>query len=263
MDLHDFDKIEKCGNIVFAENNFRLVKLWQLDNVSVWEDNDTGLFIINFHTPDGKWGKYCAVATPGGTYLTTEVFEGLDEFHNGMATIYYDGKGYGYINSAGKVIYPPEYEKAENFSHGHACAVKNGKKYLLDKSGNAFIFSDKYKLSGSMHYDRLPVSTLLMPQVELSLWSDEDFLAGEWGYIDGKGKEIIAPQYLYANNFIDGLAVVCKGKWKVKSDNSYWCDEQLWGVIDINGNEVIPCRYEGIKVFDNTSEFYRVCSNGK
>ena len=148
-------------------------------------------------------------------------------------------------------------EKCGNF------AAKDGENYLPDKDGNAFILPDKYKLSGSMHDDRLPVSTLLMPPVDLSLWSDGDFLAGEWGYIDGKGKEIIAPQYLYANNFIDGLAVVCKGKWIVKSDNSYWCDEQLWGVIDVNGDEVIPCRYEGIKVFYDTSEFYRVYSNGK
>ncbi len=263
MDLHDFDKIEKCGNIVFAENNFQLVKLWQLDNANVWVDDDTGLFIVNFQEAEGKWSKYYTIATPEGRYLTTEVFEIYDEFYNGMAIIYHDEKGYGYINSAGKVIYSPAYEKAENFSHGHAFAVKNGQKYLLDKDGNAFIFSDKYKLSGYMCDGMLPVSTLLMPQVDLSLWSDGDFLAGQWGYIDGKGKEIIAPQYIYANYFVDGLAVVCKGQWYIKSDNSYWCDEQLWGVIDVDGNEVIPCQYEGMQVFCDTSEFYRVYSNGK
>lgn len=51
--------------------------------------------------------------------------------------------------------------------------------------------------------------------------------AGLWGYVDDSGREVIEPQYLMAEPFSDGLALV----QAVGAE---------WGFIDTTGQEVIP-----------------------
>ena len=97
-----------------------------------------------------------------------------------------------------------------------------------------------------MSNGRCRVSTMkITGWADLAYYSDNEHYAGLWGFIDELGKEIIEPQYIYAMDFEDGLAVVCKGEWK-ETNGKYWNNGELWGVIDINGKEVIPCQYDEI-----------------
>jgi hypothetical protein len=74
---------------------------------------------------------------------------------------------------------------------------------------------------------------------------------GNWGYVNKNGVEIIKPQYIFAGFFEDGAATVCIGKWTIdkKWDNEYnqcyyWTEQEKWGLIDKDGNYIIPCVYD-------------------
>lgn len=76
-------------------------------------------------------------------------------------------------------------------------------------------------------------------------------------------------QYIYANDFENGIAIVAKGKWTIdpKWDNKYnqgryWTEEELWGAIDKDGNEVIPFIFDEIKHFFDRSDMFMVHYGG-
>jgi hypothetical protein len=58
-----------------------------------------------------------------------------------------------------------------------------------------------------------------------------------WGFIDNRGKIVIAPRFEAALPFSEGLAAVKR--------------EGRWGYIDRNGAEVIPIRYQQAQSFRN------------
>jgi len=86
--------------------------------------------------------------------------------------------------------------------------------------------------------------------IRLENTENED-IPGIWGYVDSNGREIIAPQYIYAYDFSGGLAYVAKGKWERRKewDDKFWTAEQLWGRINKAGDEVIPCKFDRIENF--------------
>ena len=57
----------------------------------------------------------------------------------------------------------------------------------------------------------------------------------KYGYIDGKGNEVVPCIYDYIDNFSEGLARV-------------WNDD-LYGFVDKTGKEVIPCEYDKARDF--------------
>jgi len=58
-----------------------------------------------------------------------------------------------------------------------------------------------------------------------------------WGFIDNRGKTVIAPRFEAALPYSEGLAAVKR--------------EGRWGYIDRNGSEVIPVRYRTVQSFRN------------
>lgn len=56
---------------------------------------------------------------------------------------------------------------------------------------------------------------------------------GAWGYIDTVGRLVIAPQFVLAEPFEDGMA------WVQAAG-------ELWGRVDKSGKMVIPCLYSEI-----------------
>jgi len=60
---------------------------------------------------------------------------------------------------------------------------------------------------------------------------------GNTGFIDNRGKAVIAPRFEAALPYSEGLAAVKR--------------EGRWGYIDRNGLEVIPIRYRTVQSFRN------------
>ena len=105
-------------------------------------------------------------------------------------------------------------------------------------------YAEVRPLSEGMH--RVASLRLSKATVGESDWSQEE--PGIWGYATADGEEIVKPQYLYAEDFKNGVARVCRGVWEngeqPKDNDGYYEPEQtLWGLIDKSGREVIPCRH--------------------
>jgi len=72
---------------------------------------------------------------------------------------------------------------------------------------------------------------------------------GQSAIIDTSGNLILPFKYVRANSFKEGLATVACGFWK-------------WGVVNTNGEEIIPCIYDGIGYYF-LEGINRVKQNGK
>lgn len=62
---------------------------------------------------------------------------------------------------------------------------------------------------------------------------------GKYGYRDGAGGYVIAPQFDYAGEFSEGLAVVGLGKYPATK----------WGYINLQGQIVVPAQFDGAHDF--------------
>ena len=163
---------------------------------------------------------------------------------------------------------PMIYSNADEFKDGRAKVRRGGKWFYVDKTGKETpiepkIIGEKYQDIGEYREDMCRVSTLKLGSMDLAYYSDDSEIAGTWGFIDETGVEVIPPQYIYAEDFSGGIAIVCKGKWTKdqKWDNKYntgkyWTDEELWGAIDKTGNSVIPFIFDEIKHFSDTEEVF-------
>jgi len=71
----------------------------------------------------------------------------------------------------------------------------------------------------------------------------------KWGYCNEQGDEVINPKYDLAQFFVDGKAVVM-------SNNKF-------GMIDKNGIEILPCKYNEVKNFDHKNDLILARKNKK
>jgi hypothetical protein len=252
--------------IVFENDYFLIKKICYWTKCSVWRDEETGKLRVLLPGGSGfNTGGPATFALSNGQRATELEFCYLGDFHDGLALVGIAGKGYGFLDKNMNFVIQPKYNNAEKFSNGFAIVsiISNEKeKYIfIDKDGNEKLFEKDYDVICDNSEDTFRVSEL-----ELNGWgcsslaycSDYSDNAGIWGYTDNSGKEIIKPQYIYAFDFENGLALVCKGEWTKdkKWDNScntgkYWTEEELWGMIDKTGKEIVPCKFDEIKFFND------------
>lgn len=183
---------------------------------------------------------------------------------------------YGYINKNGKEIIKPKYLYASNFNEGLALVITDTTKHLAKKYYSEWIDSDtlifKYgyiNQSGRLVIDTVLTYSALIPIYERNYSSSpfipicydiEDLLCyngrikflnegnrDEVGYMNNKGKVIIAPKYWSGARFSDNLTYVGVGYGK----------EACLKYIDINGNTAIETGYS---VAHDFSEGYAIVS---
>ena len=122
-----------------------------------------------------------------------------------------------------------EYTRAFNYrvySDGMLAVEKK------DSAASGYIYLDRNgnELSGALFTEGMDFSEgLAAVQPKIADWKDYK----GYGYADKTGKIVIEPQFRNAGQFHDGVARV--------QDN----ETQKWGVIDKNGNVVIPLEYGG------------------
>lgn len=256
-DLNYLENLTMCNKVVYEDSEFKITKIWDCRNVGVYEVNRSGVYSACLRN-----GKRTLVSIDGKR-LIDFVFDKVDidyddDENDKMLPIAINGQGVGYYDIKNKLIIPLKYKYARNFFNGYAL-VHDGNEWLyIDKKGNEIRLENKYERLEDFSDDMARISTLNIGWGNLAYATDYDDNAGIWGYIDNTGKEIIKPQYIYAFDFVNNRAIVAKGKWTIdkKWDNKYnqglyWTEEELWGVIDKNGNEIIPCIYDEIKQFMN------------
>ena len=262
-----------CNETVYEDEEIKVNRLWRWKVNSIYEDEETGFMGTLVSGFARNYNGISTFATRDGKRLTSLDFDYTDSFHEGLACVGLAGRGYGFIDETGELVIPTIYENADGFKNGRATVKRDGKRYYIDKSGKEIeIAADldrKYQGVGELCEGFCRVSTLKLGFMDLAYHSDYSEIAGTWGYVDESGNEVIPPQYIYANDFEDGIAIICKGEWTIdkKWDNEYntgryWTEEELWGAIDKTGKEVIPCIFDEIKYFNDTSEVFMAHCGG-
>ena len=131
-----------------------------------------------------------------GKVVVPPQFDRAEQFSEGLAVVRVGGRRgtCGYINSDGKFAINPQFDDARSFNAGLAL-VRMGKQYgFIDKSGK----------------------TVIKPQFNLAEPFSEGLalvrIGKKYGYISKDGKYAINPQFFLAASFSEGLAVVRVGR---------------------------------------------------
>ncbi len=205
---------------------------------------------------------------------------------------------WGYINEFGAKMIEPVYDEASFFSEGLGAVSKNEKYGFINKSGEVvidFLYNDVESfhngavvvLKDSLYGLINASGDFLIPPMynELSETSGDLYIAskeGNYGYLSKYGKTITPFEYDIAGDFKNGYAIVSKeekyglinsaGVFLLKSvfgelnfinDSLLKAsnDDELLGIIDVNGDTILPFEYDAIGEFSEHRAL--VCKNEK
>lgn len=171
-----------------------------------------------------------------------------------------DGK-YGFIDRSGNLVINFLYDKATQFSGGVAAVKKNGKFGLIDKSGETVVdfkydnieisYDNFMAFTGIVNeygFTELGTYTILKPDgTEIFSLSDISKLYCFGSYYQAKRDD------RYALFGLDGTQLT-DFKWEsftaTSDDILGFKLNNLYGYIDIHGNEVIPAQFDKISAFE-------------
>ncbi len=269
-----YSEPELTDEVAYSDEKRTIRKLWTWNVKSMYEDNETGLLKVLIAGDSFNSSGKSVFASVDGKRMSPLTFDYIDNFQENRALVAIRDCGYGFADKALKLVVPMKYDWAESFKEGKAIVRRGSRWFSVDEAGRerelgAGADHANYQAVGRYCEGMCRVSTLKLDFIELAYHSDYADIAGTWGFVNEAGKEIIPPQYIYANDFEDGIAVVAKGKWTIdpKWDNKhtqgrYWTEQELWGAIDKAGNEVIPFIFDEIAFFSYRSDMFRVHYGG-
>ncbi len=117
-----------------------------------------------------------------------------------------DGKS-GFIDQAGKVVIPFQFDQANSFHEGLALVIVKGKKSFIDTTGR-ILFEANYDVIRDFSEGLCAVNIGEKRIPNIGLISDP----GKWGYIDKTGKMAIPMKFTHAESFSEGLAAIKDGE---------------------------------------------------
>jgi hypothetical protein len=173
-------------------------------------------------------------------------------FCDGLALARRDGQ-YGYIDTAGQIAIPLQFDDTRGFQEGFAFARTGGKYGYIDKSGK---FAIEPRFDGADFFSEGVAAAKMN---------------GKWGYIDRSGEFVIPPQFTSASQFSEELALVSRGEAPpvyidhegvVQIEGRYhWAGsfhegvapveiDGLWGFINRSGDLVIKPQFSWVGSFE-------------
>lgn len=161
-----------------------------------------------------------------------ESFDGARDFWEGLGRIKLDNK-WGYIDTQGIMVIPPQFDEAASFSDGIASVEKNGKAFYINKLGQKVLELPENMSSGSFS------EGLAFFQIK---WSEI------YGFVNTKGEVVIEPKFREVDEFVEGRA-------RVYIDGKY-------GFIDKQGNLTVPAKYDDAKDFSEGLAAVRIGERG-
>lgn len=161
-----------------------------------------------------------------GRRTATDVYSVCHSDDGDSLSFYSDGHKRGYFNRfTGEVVVPARYEKAWVYSDGVACVMENSEMQFLDHSGKTLL---------EKPFPYTPkINTYCFHHGLCAMMGDNERI----GLTDKHGHWVVDPEYKQIDHLSQGL-------WKVW--DKYGCE----GLLNADGNEILPCRYFNIEVDD-------------
>jgi hypothetical protein len=106
---------------------------------------------------------------------------------DGLLIVTIDGK-HGFIDLTGRIVIPPTFDFAWQFSEGRASAWQNGRAGFIDRTGR-FVISPRFEYAKAFHEGLAEVQ-----------------LGGLWGFVKTDGQLAIQPQFEQTRWFSQGRA---------------------------------------------------------
>lgn len=200
----------------------------------------------------------------------------------------------GYENEKQEEIIPVIYERVDNFESNTILVNDKGYSFIIDSKGRYLtnpniyenysypIKKDSFILKANQLFYLVGRNgqRLLQEGFESPLVFSEGYAAakknGKFGYINSKGEWLIAPQYDWATDFVNGKARVFEAEDKSVKISATSLDmlqegdandiypilnvKGKWGMIDKQNHLIIPMKYELLEDFKNP--FARVMLGG-
>lgn len=157
---------------------------------SVWPEKPSLFPAQVSYVGDIKWGYL----DDSGLFVIKPVFSQAEDFQqNRLAVAGVDGK-VGLIDEKGNFVVKPQYSYIGKFNNGRAIAQSDDGFRAIDETGTVVFgpesFIGNYSDERAVFYRQASGGRLA------------------YGYIDTSGDIVVKPQFEYANDFSDGLAVV-------------------------------------------------------
>lgn len=211
---------EETGDFGFINNNGKFVISPQYDNVSDFSEGFAAVMINGKYYYINKRGKtvfpqrkyeHIRLGTEITTNVIEQCFDGARFFSEDLAAVK-TGKKWGYINKKGRFVINPQFDVADDFSGGLAKVRIRDKSGFINKSGK-FIINPTLDIPINLFKDFFPLSKLYIGNRNnfsegFSMVTITNGEAMKYGYIDRTGKISIKPQFDFAGNFSEELAVV-------------------------------------------------------
>ncbi|WP_272960575.1 WG repeat-containing protein [Barnesiella viscericola] len=198
----------------------------------------------------GKRGERWGFIDKSGKEVIKPLYRAVKPFAHGLAAVQDEKGRWGYVDPLGVETIPPHYEAAESFSaHRQAVVqVQEGVFRVIDLQGDSIWQTDceelvsdgtlfRIKRAGQWGWCDAKGKEIIAPTFDDSRAFGQADLApvkqqGKWGYIDRKGHWKIKRQFTDAQPFFDGLALVQAGTF--------------YGFIDLDGHYRINPQYDRI-----------------
>ncbi len=204
------------GTLVYDNNGIRIRSLYKLP---LTECKDHFLVRQYWGHPDECFGPKKAWMDDNGQRIS-DITISTEEanYENGIMLISVEPTyKYGFIKDDGTWLVPPIYNQAEkpfDFPVDVESFTNNRCAFNVEKWTGESPDAGYY-------------------------WDYDGVTPGKWGFIDSEGNIIVEPKYVFAVGFYNG-----GGEHSVVA--RYVDGKLCWGVIDLNGSEVIPCKYPGL-----------------
>ncbi|MGB3545440.1 MAG: WG repeat-containing protein, partial [Saprospiraceae bacterium] len=232
-----------------------------------------------------------------GLQVGKQDYAGAWTFHDGRARVRDDNDKLGFINRNGDYVIAANWEEAGDFFGGLAKVGRDGLYGLLDTTGKLVVPPVYEKLSATDRPGLFTVQAngrtgtidgtgrvLLPPEFEALRPPGTEGLiryrqGGKWGFVDSLGKVVVAARFEQAADFSDGRAPVQVGEqWKLIDRRgkivSRLAYDQLvpaglpgkfvaetagkYGLIDQDERVIVPLRLDELHPFTDGLAAYRV-----
>jgi hypothetical protein len=149
---------------------------------------------------------------------------------------------WGYKDRAGRIVLPAIYLFAEEFGARQIAAVSIDPEKGGGEGGLAWIDAAGRVVARPMNYDN-GADPFREGRARV-------VAGGQLGFIDERGRVVIAPRFEVVGPFSQGRAAFCSGCRLVRDGEHTTAQGGLWGYIDRAGKEIVPARYQAALEFE-------------